>query len=223
MLFKDRVDAGEQLANLLSFLKNKDEFTIVSLLRGGIIVGEVLSKALGAKHLPLIVKKIPHPQNSELAIGAICYDIIYLDPFITDQFEVDRTTLEQAISQTRKRFYEYEKTFGLKKNLYFSLKNKMVFLTDDGIATGSSMRAAALFLRSISVKKILLGVPVVPTDFDRRGFDMVFVFKKESDLNSVSQAYENFSQVNNEEVLDILRNKISLNKQNQKNRLQNQK
>ena len=83
MLFKDRRQAGEKLAAILKHdnvvSQNHKNIIIVSLLRGGVVVGKTIAENLQVKHLPLIVTKISAPNNIELAIGALCYDTIYLD------------------------------------------------------------------------------------------------------------------------------------------------
>ncbi|MBI2005616.1 MAG: hypothetical protein HYS80_02535, partial [Candidatus Aenigmarchaeota archaeon] len=76
--FKDRSDAAEQLFELLIRRQPEmkgDDAVVVSLLRGGVVLGDVLGKKLGSKHLGLVVTKIPAPFNPELAIGALCFDV----------------------------------------------------------------------------------------------------------------------------------------------------
>lgn len=211
MLFKDRADAAEKLALLLkndSYLRRKTtqkKGVIVSLLRGGIVIGDVLANSLGCKHLPLAVKKIPAPGNPELAIGALCFDTIYLEKRVIDSLGLDKLTLSNQISLARKEFNSYSKKFAIKKTLYQKIKkNSVVVLTDDGIATGASIRCASLFIKQFRPRQIFLAVPVAPSDFSLFGFTKVFILHKDKLFTSVSKFYADFPQVQDEEVGEIL-------------------
>lgn len=208
MIFKDRRDAGEKLSEEL--LKNKDllkkrkDIIIVSLLRGGVVVGKVISKKLKVEHLALVITKIPAPYNPELAIGALCFDTVYLDKNIINLLSLDRAVTPLQIDIAREKQQLYIKRFSLKEKSYNVLKNKTVILTDDGIATGSTIKAAHLFIKTKKPKKIILAVPVAPTDFDSRGLDKTIILHQDSFFSSVSQFYDDFPQVEDEEVKRLL-------------------
>ncbi|OGK24053.1 hypothetical protein A3C25_05055 [Candidatus Roizmanbacteria bacterium RIFCSPHIGHO2_02_FULL_38_11] len=211
MIFKDRQDAGRKLLVRLfedqEIKKNKHKVVIVSLLRGGIVVGDIIAKGLQVKHLPLVVSKIPAPHNPELALGALCFDVTYLEKNVVNSLGLIKAEIVDQIGMARKKFNSYLKRFGIKESLYSrSSKNKIVILTDDGIATGSTVKAAILFLKSKKPKSIYLAIPVAPTDCSTVGIDRELILHKNFAFGAVSQFYEHFPQVEDEEVKKLLRN-----------------
>lgn len=199
MLFQDRLDAGNQLADKLTYYKNSS--VVVSLLRGGVIVGNVVAKKLNIPHLFLTVAKISHPYQSELAVGALCFDKIYLDNQYVSFF--DKKTINQQIKNAKIKFSSYLKRFHFKKTSFKTIKNKAVILVDDGIATGATVKAALMFLKSQSPKKIILAIPVVPTNFKNPGFDEIIILHRDQYFSAVSLFYQNFPQVEDTEIFSI--------------------
>lgn len=210
MIFKDREEAGKKLYEVLKnnfyLTLHVEEIVVVSLLRGGIIIGDVVAKNFKAVHLALVVTKIPAPYNPELAIGALCFDVVYLDNYIVGSLGLNKKNIADQISIAKEKFNQYLKKFELKEDLYKKLKQKVVVLVDDGIATGSTVKAALLYIKSKKAKKIFIAVPVAPSDFDPSGFDKVFIFYKDPLFSAVSQFYENFPQIEDEEVKKLLSN-----------------
>ncbi|MBI5123371.1 phosphoribosyltransferase [Candidatus Roizmanbacteria bacterium] len=199
MLFQDRLDAGNQLVDKLTDYKNNS--VVVSLLRGGVIVGNVIAKKLKIPHLFLAVVKISHPDQPELAIGALCFNKIYLDNQYVSFF--DKKTINQQIKNAKIKFSSYLKRFNLKKLDYKKLKNKTVILVDDGVATGATTKISLLFLKSQVPKKIILAVPVAPVDFDGPGFNLMIILHHDQPFTAVSQFYRNFPQVEDGEIFSI--------------------
>lgn len=202
MIFKDRVDAGKKLGKIIT----KEKITnaiVVSLLRGGVVVGQEISKKLKILHLPLAVAKIPAPFQSELAIGALCFDFVFLEPQIVDSLNIDKITIKKQISLAKNKFNSYLKKFKLRKNVY-KLKNKTIILVDDGIATGSTIKASLLFLKSLKPKKILVAVPVSLTKFNISKIADSIILYNNDNFSSVSQFYRNFPQVEDEEIKRLL-------------------
>ena len=210
MIFKDRSDAGRKLLVRLftdrDIKKNKHKVVVVSLLRGGIVIGDVIAKGLQVKRLPLVVTKIPAPYNPELALGGLCFDITYLEKSVVNSLTLEKSEIVNQIEIAREKFNSYLKRFGLKKTLYSrSIKNKIIILTDDGIATGSTVKAAILYLRSKKPKSIILAVPIAPTDFSTVGINKELILHKNFAFGAVSQFYEHFPQVEDEEVKRMLK------------------
>jgi predicted phosphoribosyltransferase len=199
MLFQDRLDAGNQLADRLTDYKNNS--IVVSLLRGGVIIGDAIAKKLKIPHLFLAAVKISHPDQSELAIGALCFNKIYLDNQYVSFF--DKKTINQQIKNAKIKFSSYLKRFNLKKTSFKTIKNKTVILVDDGIATGATVKAALMLLKSQVPKKIILAVPVAPVDFDYPGFDQIIILRRDQYFSAVSQFYESFPQVEDREIFSI--------------------
>ncbi len=206
MVFKDRGQAAEKLYQLLKkYSKStKNKLVVVSLLRGGVILGDVLSKKLKAKHLGLIVTKIPAPFNPELAIGALCFDITYLQREIVNQLRLSKKEISIQVVSSEQKFIDYCQRFGIKERDYGVIKDKTVILVDDGIATGASSKAAALFCKSKKATEVILAVPVAPSDFKTEGFDRVFILHKDPGFHAVSQYYDFFPQVEDSQVRKLL-------------------
>ncbi len=204
-MFRDRSDAGERLATLIQkdpvFSKYSSELVVVSLLRGGAVVGSVAARVLGATHIPLIVIKISAPGNEELAIGALCGNSVYRDEEVIDDLKLNSTEINSQIEKAKIKQQEYVKRFSLSHYEYQKvLHGKYILLIDDGVATGSTVRAAALFVRSHKPLAVALAVPIAPTDFNESDFDTTFILQKELFFSAVGQFYENFPQVEDVEV-----------------------
>lgn len=204
MIFKDRQDAGEKLSEELlkdkNLLKGRNNLVVVSLLRGGVVVGKIIAKRLDIEHIPLAVTKIPAPYNPELAIGSLCFDIIFLQKDIINNLSLQKEDIDKQISLARIKHSVYIQKYDLQKINYAKLlRNKIVIIVDDGVATGATAKAALLFAKSKKAKKVILAVPVAPTDFDIKGFDSVVSLHKDPFFSSVSQFYGSFPQ--GEEVI----------------------
>ncbi len=199
MLFQDRLDAGNQLADRLTDYKKNS--IVISLLRGGVIIGDAIAKKLKIPHLFLAAVKISHPDQPELAIGALCFNKIYLDNQYVSFF--DKKTTNQQIKNAKIKFSSYLKRFNLKKTSFKTIKNKTVILVDDGIATGATVKAALMLLKSQGPKKIILAVPVAPVDFDDTGFDQIIILRRDQYFSAVSQFYQNFPQIEDGEIFSI--------------------
>ncbi len=209
MIFKDRKDAAQQLSEKLLadpyIQKNKTNAVVVSLLRGGTVLGHTIAQKLGTPHLALSSVKIPSPHYPELGLGALCFDFTYLDPGIIGSLGLPHASVQKQITIAQYKFKKYQSLFRLKKKQCKNkLYKKIALLVDDGIATGSTAKAAYLFLRSLKPNIIVLAVPVAPTHFHARGFDRFFVLYREDAFSSVSQFYAHFPQVDTDEVVRIL-------------------
>jgi predicted phosphoribosyltransferase len=203
MIFKDRAEAGKKLAAVLSkdkdILKKRKNIVIFSLLRGGAIVGYQIAKRLSFPHFSLIVKKIGAPFNEELAIGALCNNEYFLDDSLIKRLGLDKGVIDNQIEKAKQKQKEYFKKFTNKKK-FPTLRNKTIILVDDGIATGASILAALKYLRKQKTKKVILAVPVTPTDFSSVGFDKAVILHRDLWFNAVSQFYQEFGQLSDEEV-----------------------
>lgn len=205
-MFKDRKEAGQLLAEQLMEYHDKDAI-VYALPRGGVVLGFEIAQAL---HIPLdlvIARKIGHPDNPEYAVCAVTEEG---EPFCN---EMERATLapswlegeikrERAEAKRRREKY-------LKGRKYHSAKNKIAIVVDDGVATGLTLRASLHFLRDEKLKELVVAVPVAPHDFMdilRAEADKVVVLKDErAYLGAVGAYYQNFPQVSDEEVIELLR------------------
>ncbi len=205
MLFADRVEAGIALAKHLRDYQYENKL-ILGIPRGGTIVAKALRDEIGGDLGIIITKKIGFPGNPEYGIGAVAEDgtLVLSDTGkrskqVTEEYLEQETERQMAEIERRMKSYRYA--------IPDSLKNTIVIVVDDGIATGMTMLAALRFLRKKEPLKMILAVPVAPAD-------TLELFKGEADevvsLSSplmffaVGQFYKNFAQVTDEEVIAAL-------------------
>ncbi|MBI2613428.1 MAG: phosphoribosyltransferase [Candidatus Levybacteria bacterium] len=205
-MFEDREDAGNKLASKLKKVITNG-FVVVALLRGGIVLGKKVSDHFKIPLMPLSVKKIGAPFNSELAIGAVTFDkTSYFDQDLIKHLNVNEEYIKNAQN------IKWKEARGLQKQLKnkISLKNKKVLIVDDGIATGATAICAEIYVKKQKAEEIILATPVIAKDSLRnikKYFDRVVSLKIPSALTSVSQFYRYFPQVSDEEVIEILNRK----------------
>lgn len=198
---KDRTEAGFLLSEKLKKYQNTNS-VILAVPRGGVPVGFVISKTL---HLPLDIvlsKKIGHPNNKEFAIGAVSMDSMILD----EHPEVPKKYIDHEISRLRQLLQEkYELYNGNRKPI--DIENKNVILVDDGIATGNTLLASIAMLRKKNPAKIIVAVPVLPYDtvsiFEKNADEFIYLIAS-SYFQGVGSLYEEFDQVDDEEVIRML-------------------
>lgn len=206
MRFRDRTDAGIRLANALEKYQGED-LIIYALPRGGVPLGVEIAKRLNAPLDLLITKKIGHPRNPEYAIGAITEDG---DPVCNqDEVEwVDRQWLEEETARMRNEIKRRrEKYFG--EIVQHSIEGKTVIIVDDGIATGYTMFASINEIKKRKPSKIVVAIPVTPEDIAKKlraiVDDLVSVQIDPFYLGAVGAYYDDFSQVEDEEVIALLK------------------
>lgn len=206
MRFRDRTDAGIRLANALAKDQGED-LIIYALPRGGVPLGVEIAKRLNAPLDLLITKKIGHPRNPEYAIGAITEDG---DP-VCNQEEVewvDRQWLEEETARMRLEIKRRrEKYFG--DIVQHPIEGKTVIIVDDGIATGYTMFASINEIKKRKPGKIVVAIPVTPEDIANKlraiVDDLVSVQIDPFYLGAVGAYYDDFSQVEDEEVIALLK------------------
>lgn len=203
-MFKGRVDAARELVAKLKKFERSSDTCIVGLLRGGIVTAKVLSQFLMLPIQPLIVKKIGAPTNQELAIGAMVDSKnIYKNLDFYKSLKITKKIEDQLIKEKMQEIINLKKDLKIGSFKYFD----NIILADDGVATGATALAACRFLKNRKVKRIFLATPIISSDTLRsiKGyFDNVFFLKRPKDFYAVSEFYQNFPQVTNEEVFSIL-------------------
>jgi putative phosphoribosyl transferase len=204
---KDRKEAGILLSEKLK--KHQDSNTIVlAIPRGGVPIGYEIARRL---HLPLDIilsKKIGHPLNSEFAIGAMTIDTTIIDnhPNIPIQYIDDEVfRLKELL---RKKYHLY---MGNREPI--DVKGKNVIVVDDGIATGNTLLASISMLRKREPAKIIVAVPVLPLDvleiFKQQTDEFIYLITSDS-FRSVGAFYDQFQQVEDDEVIQMLRKTNSI-------------
>lgn len=206
-IYSDRRAAGKLLTEQLASIAENNAI-ILSLPRGGAIVGAEVAKALNAQHDLVICRKIGAPFNPEVAIGALAQDGILLkDGAIIDALAVTKGYLETQIRLELKEIERQLSEFRGKK-VFPDLLNKTAVLVDDGLATGLTMEAAVEFTRRKRPSRIIVGVPVGAAEAVtklRSKVDQVVCPLIPEKFWAVGQFYQDFHQVNDEEVKKIFK------------------
>lgn len=215
-MFKDRKDAGIKLSYELEKYKDRDDVIVLAIPRGGVEVGAEIAKHLNSDFDLIICRKLAYPFNTESGYGAICEDGT---TFINENalYGVTKEDIENEIKkqkdEIKHRIDVLREGRGLK-----DVKNKIVILVDDGIAMGSTMRAAVEMLKKLSPKKIVIAVPTASPEavlhFSKM-VDEVIALYTPYPFYAVADAYEKWYDVDDEEVLKILKDLKSHIKDNQ--------
>ena len=207
MLFRDRADAGRHLLSRLGAYQGRPDVLVLGLPRGGIPVGYEVARGLGAPLDVFVVRKLGVPGQEELAMGAIAtggvrvvnrdvVDALHIPPDVLDRAaEAERWELER-----RERSYRGDRPEP-------RVEGRTVILVDDGLATGSTMRAAVQALRQQRPARIVVAVPVAASatcEELRREVEDVVCFATPEPFMAVGRFYDDFSQTTDEEVHDLL-------------------
>jgi len=206
MLFRDRWDAGGQLADALRNYRGAPDTVVLAIPRGGIIVGAALAQRLA---LPLAigpVRKLGAPGNPELAIGAIDDALgIVLDESLIRRLGVTESELEAEVAHQRAELQRWLARMGHSGRRLEP--GQQAIVTDDGIATGSTARAAIRAARAQGARRVILAVPVAPhesLEALRPQVDEVVCLATPQPFFAVGNFYESWPQVSDQEVLDLL-------------------
>ncbi|MFD5520079.1 phosphoribosyltransferase [Streptomyces sp. NPDC127066] len=211
MRFRDRRHAGEELAvRVLDRAADGDlaNPVVLALPRGGVPVAAQVARALQAPLDVLVARKIGVPGRPESGIGAIVAD----DPPLFDQWALEMLDLSEdrlgaAVARERVELRRREEVYrGGRRPA--PVKDRTVILVDDGVATGVTARAALRHLRGREPRLLILGVPVCASgtvDLMGREADDILCVHQPSQLRSVSEWYDDFDQVGDDEVIETLR------------------
>jgi len=202
-MFINRFDAAEKLAKKLRAYKNKNDVVILAIPRGALQIGYVLSKELNAPLEVMFTKKIGAPGQGEFAIGAVGFEHEYIEPQYKTFFnEYIQKKSEEIRKLLKERYAQYK---GNKPPL--ALKNKIVIVTDDGVATGKTLLLTLQIIKSYQPKKIVVAVPVGPRNVInqiKKEVDEVVCLERPDTFLSISQFYHDFAQVEDDEAISLL-------------------
>jgi putative phosphoribosyl transferase len=207
-MFKNRKDAGEKLAQALESYREENPL-ILAIPRGGVEVGLQVSKSLGADFSLVIARKLPFPDNPEAGFGAIAENgstvLLENAGYWLAGETIDRIKKDQ-IAEIERRINALRGG-----NPLPDIAGRTVILIDDGIAMGSTMRVAIELCRNRKAGKVVVAVPVAGkevADAIAKEADELVVLRIPEHFRAVAQAYENWYDVSDEEVLDLLRERI---------------
>ena len=206
MRFRDRVDAGKQLAEALKKKYSDTDGVIYPLPRGGLPLGMEIARALNMPLDLIIPRKIGHPFNPEYAICAVSES----GETVCNQRELERVDKEWF----QKRVEEEREESRRRRDRYLdgrepiAIEGKTAILVDDGIATGLTMRAAIRDARARKAAHVVVAIPVVPQDtaelLTTEVDDVVALSVDAYYLGAVGAYYDNFSQLSDEEVVEMM-------------------
>jgi putative phosphoribosyl transferase len=207
MIYRDRSDAGKKLATKLSAYKDRDDVLVLALPRGGVPVAFEVAQALDAPLDVFLVRKLGVPGHEELAMGAIATGgVRVLNEEVVDYLQIPDRVIDSIaateLKELKRRAVAYR---GNRREP--EVKGKTVILIDDGLATGSTIRAAAQALRQQQPARIVVAVPVsAPQTCDEYqiGVDEIICAATPEPFWGVGLWYHDFSQTTDEEVRDLL-------------------
>jgi putative phosphoribosyl transferase len=206
-IFRDRLEAGRALGERLSSYAHQSDVIVLGLPRGGVPVALEVARRLGAKLDVLVVRKLGAPGHGELAIGAIASGGSRV--FNTDLIARLGISQAEVLHLEATECVELERRVAAYRGdrLFPDLTNRIVILVDDGLATGTTMRAAIATVKTQHPKKLIVAVPVAPQDtLQALMLEVAEVVCLESPKHfyAVALAYEHFEQVSDNEVRAVL-------------------
>lgn len=207
-LFRDREDAGSQLAMSIRAQEGNDDVVVLALPRGGLPVAAPVAEELGAHLDIMLVRKLGFPGHEELAMGAIASGgVRVMNEEIPALQRLDHATLDAVAEreyrelQRREQEYRGDRPFP-------ELAGRTVLLVDDGIATGATMEAAVRATRAFEPARVVVAVPVTSRDAAQRlesVADAVLSLDQPEPFGGVGAWYARFDQTSDEEVRALLR------------------
>ena len=206
-LFKDRHEGGKLLAKELARYERAEDAIVIALPRGGVVVGYDICLALALPLDVLITRKLGTPWNPELAMGAIAETgYVHMNPDVMREYHVTQAQLDREMesqkSEIQRRIQRYRGGQAMA-----SLKGKTVILVDDGIATGATFFASIGAISKQETARLVAAVPVTPPRIvaELKGLvDEVVVLYSTERFFGIGQFYEQFPQVDDEEVVASL-------------------
>jgi len=216
VIFRDRIDAGKQLAARLRKYANHPDVIVLALPRGGVPVAYEVAKAIGAPLDVFLVRKLGVPGYEELAMGAIASGgVRVINEDVVCQLHIPDDVIDAVAAEEQRELKRRERAYRGDRPPP-DVNGRIAILIDDGLATGSTMRAAAEALRKQEPAQIVVAVPVAaPQTCEefRREVDEIVCAVTPEPFRGVGLWYEDFSQTTDEEVSELLRKATTQTKQ----------
>jgi predicted phosphoribosyltransferase len=206
MVFRTREEAGRLTASMLEKYRGAPDTVVVALPRGGVPVGEAIARELGLPLDIFFVKKIPSPFNEEAGVGAVSENgLMQVNRRAAESLGVTEEYLQKRAREKLEQMRRKRELYGRPPGEF---SGRTVILTDDGIATGSSMLLAARALKEAGASRAVIAVPVAPSELLpllREAADEVYVYHPDPNFMAVGRFYTDFHQLEDSEVTEILR------------------
>jgi predicted phosphoribosyltransferase len=207
MIYQDRRDAGRALAAKLANYTGRPDLLVLALPRGGVPVGYEVAQALGAPLDVFLVRKLGVPGHEELAMGAIATGgVRVLNEDVVRALDLSDEVIETAAREQQQELERREQLYRGGRPLP-DVSGRTVFLVDDGLATGSTMRAAVAALRQLGPAHIVVAVPVASPDVCREFREEVgniVCARTPHPFYAVGLWYGDFTQTTDDEVRELL-------------------
>ena len=207
-VFSDRAEAGDVLAARLSHLAGRPDLLVLALPRGGVPVGARVARALRAPLDVFVVRKLGVPGHEELAMGAIAGGGVRVrNQEVTSRLGLDDAVIDRVAEAEELELARRERSYRADRPAP-DLAGKVVVLVDDGLATGSTMRAAVAAARAAGPARIVVAVPTAPASTCERlrhEADEVVCASTPRPFRAVGYSYRSFPQTSDEEVRELLR------------------
>lgn len=211
-MFRDRRDAGVQLASRLKQYKGMRGALILALPRGGVVTGLEIARSLNVPLDVLIVRKIGAPFQPELAAGAVSETgTVVLNQYVVSSYGITKSYIGDEVSRQKEEISRRIKLYRMGKGIG-ELEGKIIILVDDGVATGATMKAAIATLKREKIEKLVVALPVAPPDVadEIRGMvDEFICIETPPYFMAVGNHYMDFSQVSDAEVIEILQESLT--------------
>lgn len=203
-IFADRSEAGIELAKILERKYRDQNVLVLGIPRGGIVIAYEIAKRLHGDLSVVITKKLPHPLHEELAIGAAAEDKSYY--LTTLSRNISKATIKNILKDQEREIESRVKRFRKGQPLP-EMKNRIVIIADDGIATGSTLVPAIKLCRNKEAAQVIVAAPVsgrnYVSEIDELA-DEVIIFEQPELFYAVGQVYEDFQALSDEEVIHLM-------------------
>jgi predicted phosphoribosyltransferase len=207
MQFRNRAEAGQQLAKRLMKYAGRPDLLVLALPRGGVPVGYEVAQALNAPLDVFVVRKLGVPGHEELAMGAIASGgVRVVNGEVIESLRIPNEVIDAAAARELRELERRERAYRDDRPAP-DVQGRTVILVDDGIATGSTMKAAIEALRQLEASRIVVAVPTAALSTARemqRDVEELIAVMTPADFSGVGQWYEDFSQTTDEQVRDLL-------------------
>lgn len=216
-MFQNRQEAGRLLADSseLGKYKGRGDVVVLSIPRGGVVIGSEIARILKVSLSAIVVKKLGAPGNPELAIGAVAPDNIKeIDWELALRKGVEQDYFDNELKKKKQEIDRREKMYRLRDIKFLIKDKKTVILTDDGVATGATVFAAIKYIRNLKKAldlqslQIILAIPVMAKNTLERlksETDGVITLEVPESFGAVGEFYSEFPQVSDAQVLNILK------------------
>jgi putative phosphoribosyl transferase len=204
---RNRTEAGQMLASLLTDYANRPDVLVLGLPRGGVPVAFEVAKALNVPLDICLVRKLGVPGHKELAMGAIASGgIRVLNYDVVSWLGISSNTIDEVAAKEQRELERRDRVYRGDRP-QSDVSNRTIILVDDGIATGSTMRAAIAILQQQQPEQIVVAVPVAPAQTCKElksEVDKVVCLMTPEPFYAIGLWYENFEQTTDEEVRELL-------------------